>query len=90
MKPKLNGNEVVISGKSVMLNAGQMGIFSELLSKHPRVVSDVVLMTLPGSVKRHTLTQNVSQLRKRLAVFSGIEIVTHSKVGYALKLNKGE
>ena len=89
MITELNGNELTLNGKSVMLNAKQRNVFVALYSEFPSVVSNADLLTASQCTRQHTLTQHVSLLRKKLEGM-GVTIQTHSKIGYALKTKSGE
>ena len=86
MKIQINGNEITVNGNSVMLSLSHVIILKELNRKSPRVVRIENLMVVAGIDRKHTLRQQISTLRKALSVFSGLDIVTHPKTGYALKI----
>ena len=86
MEIETNGNELIVNGESVLLRYQLMSIFNQLKDASPKVITDNELMTSHSIMSRHTLNQNISMLRKSLSQFNGVKVVTHSKIGYALKI----
>jgi DNA-binding winged helix-turn-helix (wHTH) protein len=85
MQIEINGTEVTANGKSTMMRLMHVKLLEKFRDKYPAVIPEQELMELTGVVARHTLTQHISTLRKKLNELGGIEIVTHPKIGYALK-----
>jgi DNA-binding winged helix-turn-helix (wHTH) protein len=90
MKITTNGNELTIDGKTVLLRFKLIAMFNTLRKASPMVVTEAHLLSTLSIQSRNTLNQSISQLRKTLAVYNEIELVTHSKVGYQLKIKGGE
>lgn len=86
----------MIDGDCVAMTRVSINIFRILYNESPSVIPSDLLRELLrercgglGELKRHTLTQQTSILRKKLSPFEKIEIITHAKIGYSLNI-KGE
>lgn len=88
MNMDINGNELTINGTTVMLRKKQMAVFNHLRLCSPRVIETDDLKERMKIMSTHTVVQHISQLRQALSVFKCVCIVTHSRVGYALKIIK--
>ena len=87
---KLNGNEITDSqGNATMIFPMAAKVLSEIIDAYPGVALHSDLMAKFRIMDVHTLRQHIVKIRKGLVVVGGYEIVTHNKVGYALKV-KGE
>ena len=84
MEVNINGNELEVNGKTKMLTHAGMAIFKHLYKSSPKVVKACGIQTHLRSISRTSINQQISQLRKALVEFDGIEIITHSKCGYAM------